>query len=318
MKLDGVSVKKAAVDAMDGEDAPKVIIDAILKTEPKLRDIEFILFGGAEEINQLIPNEQKKQIEVVATNEIIVDSDEPVGAIKREKDSSMAVATDYVGAGKANALFSLGNTEALPAYKALIIGRARGVERPALVPTLPSARSKQGFNIIDIGVNAQSKPEYLIQQIQMANFHAQEVRSIRSPTVALLNNGTEGDKGDPLHQKVYKLLKGTKLSFTGSVEGSDLMEGETDMIAADDFAENITLKTIEGTASVILRLLKDPLLNNDLRPKADTLLTKPGLTALKKRPDTARYDDAVLLSVSMPVVKTHGGSSIRPIYYTLL
>ncbi|MDK8085922.1 phosphate acyltransferase PlsX [Lactobacillus paragasseri] len=311
-------MKKIAIDAMGGENAPQAIIDAVLKVKPKLKDTKFILFGDVEKINQLIPDEQKERIEVIATSEVIVDSDEPVRAIRRKKDSSMVVAANYVKAGKADALFSLGNTGALLACGIFIIGRIKGVERPALMPTLPSAKSEDGFNIIDVGANAQSKPEYLVQWAQMANFYAQKIRNIKNPIVALLNNGAEDDKGDPLHQEAYKLLKATNLNFVGNLEGNDLMEGKADVIVTDGFTGNATLKAIEGTASVILRLLKDSLLNNGLRPKVGALLAKPGLTALKKRFDTARYGGAVLLGVNAPVVKTHGRSNIRPIYYTLL
>ena len=311
-------MKTIAIDAMGGENAPKAIVDAVLKAKPKLKDTKFVLFGDEEKINKLIPTEQKDRIDVIATSEVIVDSDEPVKAIRRKKDSSMVVAANYVKAGKADALFSLGNTGALLACGIFIIGRIKGVERPALMPTLPSAKSEDGFNIIDVGANAQSKPEYLVQWAQMANFYAQKIRNIKNPTVALLNNGAEDDKGDPLHQEAYKLLKATDLNFIGNAEGNDLMEGKADVIVTDGFTGNATLKAIEGTASVILRLLKDSLLNNGLRPEVGALLAKPGLTALKKRFDTARYGGAVLLGVNAPVVKTHGRSNIRPIYYTLL
>lgn len=311
-------MKTIAIDAMGGENAPKAIVDAVLKAKPKLKDTKFVLFGDEEKINELIPTEQKDRIDVIATSEIIVDSDEPVKAIRRKKNSSMVVAANYVKSGKADALFSLGNTGALLACGIFIIGRIKGVERPALMPTLPNAKSEDGFNIIDVGANAQSKPEYLVQWAQMANFYAQKIRNIKNPTVALLNNGAEDDKGDPLHQEAYKLLKATDLNFIGNAEGNDLMEGKADVIVTDGFTGNATLKAIEGTASVILRLLKDSLLNNGLRPKVGALLAKPGLTALKKRFDTARYGGAVLLGVNAPVVKTHGRSNIRPIYYTLL
>ena len=311
-------MKTIAIDAMGGENAPKAIVDAVLKAKPKLKDTKFVLFGDEEKINELIPAEQKDRIDVIATSEVIVDSDEPVKAIRRKKNSSMVVAANYVKSGKADALFSLGNTGALLACGIFIIGRIKGVERPALMPTLPSAKSEDGFNIIDVGANAQSKPEYLVQWAQMANFYAQKIRNIKNPTVALLNNGAEDDKGDPLHQEAYKLLKATDLNFIGNAEGNDLMEGKADVIVTDGFTGNATLKAIEGTASVILRLLKDSLLNNGLRPKVGALLAKPGLTALKKRFDTARYGGAVLLGVNAPVVKTHGRSNIRPIYYTLL
>lgn len=311
-------MKTIAIDAMGGENAPKAIVDAVLKAKPKLKDTKFVLFGDEEKINELITAEQKDRIDVIATSEVIIDSDEPVKAIRRKKNSSMVVAANYVKSGKADALFSLGNTGALLACGIFIIGRIKGVERPALMPTLPSAKSEDGFNIIDVGANAQSKPEYLVQWAQMANFYAQKIRNIKNPTVALLNNGAEDDKGDPLHQEAYKLLKATDLNFIGNAEGNDLMEGKADVIVTDGFTGNATLKAIEGTASVILRLLKDSLLNNGLRPKVGALLAKPGLTALKKRFDTARYGGAVLLGVNAPVVKTHGRSNIRPIYYTLL
>lgn len=311
-------MKTIAIDAMGGENAPKAIVDAVLKAKPKLKDTKFVLFGDEEMINKIIPPEQKDRIDVIATSEIIVDSDEPVKAIRRKKNSSMVVAANYVKSGKADALFSLGNTGALLACGIFIIGRIKGVERPALMPTLPNAKSEDGFNIIDVGANAQSKPEYLVQWAQMANFYAQKIRNIKNPIVALLNNGAEDDKGDPLHQEAYKLLKATNLNFIGNAEGNDLMEGKADVIVTDGFTGNATLKAIEGTASVILRLLKDSLLNNGLRPKVGALLAKPGLTALKKRFDTARYGGAVLLGVNAPVVKTHGRSNIRPIYYTLL
>ena len=293
-------MKTIAIDAMGGENAPKALVDAVLKAKPKLKDTKFVLFGDEEKINKLIPTEQKDRIDVIATSEVIVDSDEPVKAIRRKKDSSMVVAANYVKSGKADALFSLGNTGALLACGIFIIGRIKGVERPALMPTLPSAKSEDGFNIIDVGANAQSKPEYLVQWAQMANFYAQKIRNIKNPTVALLNNGAEDDKGDPLHQEAYKLLKATDLNFIGNAEGNDLMEGKADVIVTDGFTGNATLKAIEGTASVILRLLKDSLLNNGLRPKVGALLAKPGLTALKKRFDTARYGGAVLLGVNAP------------------
>lgn len=288
-------MKTIAIDAMGGENAPKAIVDAVLKAKPKLKDTKFVLFGDEEKINELIPAEQKDRIDVIATSEVIIDSDEPVKAIRRKKNSSMVVAANYVKSGKADALFSLGNTGALLACGIFIIGRIKGVERPALMPTLPSAKSEDGFNIIDVGANAQSKPEYLVQWAQMANFYAQKIRNIKNPTVALLNNGAEDDKGDPLHQEAYKLLKATDLNFIGNAEGNDLMEGKADVIVTDGFTGNATLKAIEGTASVILRLLKDSLLNNGLRPKVGALLAKPGLTALKKRFDTARYGEQFYL-----------------------
>lgn len=315
----GVNMKKIAIDAMGGENAPQAIVDAIIKVREELPNTEFILFGDKDKIRSCFkPDTKLDQIKVVNTTEVIEDSDEPVKAIRRKKDSSMVVAARYVKEGKADALFSMGNTGALLASGIFIIGRIKGVERPALMPTLPSAKNNSGFNIIDVGANAQSKPEYLVQWAKMAQYYAEKVCGISKPTVGLLNNGAESDKGDPLHLEAHKLLsEDSSINFIGNVEGNDLMEGKSDVVVTDGFTGNAVLKAIEGTAGVILKGLKSALLENGVMPKIGALLAKGGLTELKNRFDTARHGGAVLLGIDAPVVKTHGRSNERPIYYTL-
>lgn len=310
-------MKRIAIDAMGGENAPQAIIEAVLRVKDELKNTQFILFGNEKEIKKYL-KEEDAQIKVINTTEIIADDEEPVKAIRRKKDSSMVRAAQAVKDGTADAILSLGNTGALLASGIFIIGRIKGVSRPGLMPTMPSEKGDQGFNIIDVGANAQSKPEYLVQWAEMANFYAKKIRNINNPKVALLNNGAEYDKGDALHQETYKLLKETDLNFIGNIEGNEIMTGKADVIVTDGFTGNAALKSIEGTASVILGMLKEALLNNGTKAKLGAFLAKPALKSLKSRFDTARHGGAVLLGVNAPVVKTHGRSNQRPIYYTLL
>lgn len=310
-------MRTIAIDAMGGEHAPEAIVKAVLQVKPELPNTRMVLFGDQNKLTELIPADQlDDRLAIVGTSEVILDEDEPVKAIRKKKDASMVVAANYVKAGKADALFSLGNTGALLASGIFIIGRIKGVSRPGLMPTLPTADGT-GFNMIDVGANATSKPEFLVQWAEMANYYASSIRGIAKPRIALLNNGAESDKGDPLHQEVYQLLQESSLNFIGNIEGNELLEGKADVVVSDGFTGNAALKAIEGTSGVILQLLKNSLLNNGIKAKMGALLAKDALSSLKKQFDTARYGGAVLLGIAAPVVKTHGRSTERPIYYTI-
>ncbi|MDF7683179.1 phosphate acyltransferase PlsX [Lactobacillus sp. ESL0679] len=309
-------MRTIAIDAMGGENAPEAIVKAVLQAKAELTQTKFILFGDAKKINKLIGSD-KDRVEVVATTEIIKDEDEPVKAIRSKKDSSLVVAARYVKEGKADALLSLGNTGALLSCGIFIIGRIKGIARPGLMPTLPVKNSDDGFNMIDVGANAKTKPEYILAWAKMAAYYAEKVRGINNPRVALLNNGAESDKGDDVHQAAYQLLLDSKLNFVGNIEGNELLEGNADVVATDGFTGNAVLKNIEGTSSVLIHLLKDSLLNNGLKAKVGALLIKNALKGLISKFDTAKYGGAVLLGVNAPVVKTHGRSGQRAIYFTL-
>ncbi|MDH5099701.1 phosphate acyltransferase PlsX [Lactobacillus kefiranofaciens] len=311
-------MRTIAIDAMGGENAPEAIVKAVLKAKTELPETKFLLFGDKEQLRNLIPaNQISDQLGVVATTEVIADEDEPVKAIRHKKDSSMVQAANFVKEGKADALLSLGNTGALLACGIFIIGRIRGITRPGLMPTLPVKNSDEGFNMVDVGANAKSKPEYLLQWAQMASYYAKKIREIENPRVMLLNNGAESDKGDEVHQEAYKLLKDSNLNFLGNIEGNELLLGKADVVVTDGFTGNAVLKNIEGTSSVLLHLLKDSLLNGGMMTKLGALLVKGSLAGLKSKFDAAKYGGAVLLGVNAPVVKTHGRSNERPIYYTL-
>lgn len=311
-------MRTIAIDAMGGENAPGAIIEAVLKAKGEMPDTKFLLFGDKEQLRKLIPADQiNDQLGVVSTTEIIEDEDEPVRAIRKKKDSSMVVAANYVKEEKADALLSLGNTGALLACGIFIIGRIKGIVRPGLMPTLPAQNSDDGFNMVDVGANAKSKPEYLLQWAQMASYYAEKIRGIENPRISLLNVGAESDKGDDVHQQAYQLLKDSSLNFQGNIEGNELLLGNADVVVTDGFTGNAVLKNIEGTSSVLLHLLKDSLLNGGVMTKLGALMVRGSLSSLRSKFDTAKYGGAVLLGVNAPVVKTHGRSDVRPIYYTL-
>lgn len=309
-------MKTIAIDAMGGEKAPEAVIKAVLRVKKELPHTQFILFGDQTKIKSLLGNDIS-QIEIVNTTEVIKDEDEPVKAIRQKKDSSLVVAAQFVKQGKADALFSMGNTGAILAAGIFIIGRIKGVARPGLMPTLPVKNSDDGFNMIDVGANAKSKPEYLLDWAKMASYYAEKVRGINNPRVGLLNNGAENDKGDDVHQKAYQLLLDSKLNFIGNIEGNELLDGKADVIATDGFTGNAVLKNIEGTSGVLIHLLKDSLLNNGLFVKLGALMIKRALKGLVSKFDVDKYGGAVLLGVNAPVVKTHGRSGERAVYFTL-
>lgn len=311
-------MKKIAIDAMGGDHAPQAIIDGILKVRPELPDVTFVLYGDPDKIAASLGDASRDQIEIVATTEEILGEDEPVKAIRQKKDSSMVVAATAVKNHEADAFLSLGNTGAVLASGIFIVGRIKGVKRPALMPTLPVCSSADGFTLIDAGANAASKPEFLLQWGQMANLYAKSVRQIANPRVALLNNGSESDKGDDLHQQAYELLKAADLNFIGNIEANEVLSGKADVVVTDGFTGNATLKAIEGTAETLLKLLKDGLLNNGLKVKLGAAMVKPALKDIVVRFDTSKYGGAVLMGVQAPVIKAHGRADAKTVYYTLL
>ncbi len=309
-------MRTIAIDAMGGENAPEAIVQAVLQAKTELKETKFILFGDQAKIKKLVGSDTD-QIEIVGTTEVINDEDEPVKAIRTKKDSSLVVAAQYVKQGKADALLSLGNSGSILASGIFIIGRIKGIARPGFMPTLPVKNSDDGFNMIDVGANAKTKPEYILNWAKMASYYAEKVRGIRNPRVALLNNGSESDKGDDVHQEAYQLLLDSELNFIGNIEGNELLDGKADVVATDGFTGNAVLKNIEGTSSVLIHLLKDNLLNSGFLVKIGALLIKNALKGLVSKFDVDKYGGAVLLGLDAPVVKTHGRSDQRAVYFTI-
>ncbi|MEB7692688.1 phosphate acyltransferase PlsX [Staphylococcus epidermidis] len=299
---------KIAVDMMGGDDAPGVVLDAVKKAVEDFKDLEIILFGDESQYNL-----SHERIEFRHCTEKIEMEDEPVRAIKRKKDSSMVKMAEAVKSGEADGCVSAGNTGALMSAGLFIVGRIKGVARPALVVTLPTTDGK-GFVFLDVGANADAKAEHLIQYAQLGNIYAQKIRGIQNPSVSLLNIGTEAAKGNSLTKKAYDLFeKNQSFNFTGNIEAKTLMDGNVDVVVTDGYTGNMVLKNLEGTAKSIGKMLKETIMSSFKNKLAGAVLKKD-LDTFAKKMDYSEYGGSVLLGLDGTVVKAHGSSNAKAFY----
>ena len=296
---------RIAIDAMGGDHAPKEIVKGALAAIKQYEDIEITLIGNESLINKHLTD--KTRITIIHTEDKIDSTDAPVTAIRRKKNSSMVLAIKEVKEGRADACISAGNTGALMTGGVLIVGRIKGIERPALAPMLPTFNG-DGFLLIDAGANMDAKPEHLLHYGIMGSIYMQKVRNIKSPRVGLLNVGTEDDKGTELTKKTFELLKDANVNFIGNVEARDLLEGVADVIVCDGFSGNVVLKTIEGTALSLFSLLKQELTSSFFNKLAAGAL-KPSFKKIKSQMDYTEYGGASLFGLQAPVIKAHGSSN---------
>lgn len=299
---------KIAIDMMGGDDAPGIVLEAVENAVNDFKDLEIILFGDQNKCNI-----NHERVEVRHCTEAITMEDEPVRAIKRKKNSSMVRMAEAVKSGEADGCVSAGNTGALMSAGLFIVGRIKGVERPALVLTLPTVSGK-GFVFMDVGANADAKAEHLLQYAQLGNIYAQKVRNIEQPSVALLNIGTEAAKGNTLTKKAFNLMdEQQEFHFAGNVEAKVLMDDAADVVVTDGYTGNMILKNLEGVAKSIGKMLKSTLLSS-LKNKLAALVLRKDLNELTTKMDYAEYGGSVLLGLNGIVVKAHGSSNAKAFY----
>ncbi|PLT30097.1 phosphate acyltransferase PlsX [Peribacillus deserti] len=301
---------RISIDAMGGDHAPKEIVLGAVKAVQTFPDITIQLYGNEGAIREHLTTNER--IEIIHADEEILPTDEPVRAVRRKKNSSMVLAAQAVSDGRADACISAGNTGALMAAGLFVVGRIEGIERPALSPTLPTIDGT-GFVLLDVGANADAKPEHLVQYAFMGSAYAEKVRGIAKPRVGLLNIGTEEKKGNELTRQAFLLLKDTNLNFVGNVEARDLLDGVADIVITDGFTGNMVLKTIEGTALGMFTMLKTALMSN-LKSKLAAGVLKPEFKQLKNKLDYSEYGGAGLFGLKAPVIKAHGSSDANAIY----
>lgn len=304
-------MKKVVVDIFGGDNAPFAIIDGCLLALDKTdKSIGVVMVGKSDVINNYLSGKKydKDRVEVVDAQEVITNEEAPTVAIRSKKNSSLVVAIDYTKDNSdAIGLVSAGSTGAVLAGATLRLGRIRGLQRPALAPLLPTLDPDKKVLLCDCGANVDCKPQMLVQFAQMGHAFMNSVYGIDKPRIGLLSNGTEDKKGNELTHETFQLLKQTDLNFVGNMEARDILSGEYDVVVADGFYGNIALKSCEGTALMLLKLIKREITSTFSR-KIGALMLKPAFKTVATVMDYNKSGGAPFIGVNKIVIKSHGSS----------
>lgn len=301
---------KIIIDAMGGDNAPKEIL---LGAAAAVREygVEITAVGNEAKITACVQENAipMQGITVVHAREEIAMSDEPTAAIRGKKDSSMVVGLRMLAEGAGDAFVSAGSTGALLAGAVLIVKRLKGVKRPAIATVIPGGQ--QPYILLDSGANVECRPEMLDAFATMGSVYAEKVLGRKSPSVGLVNNGSEETKGTPDYQAAHALLKENKnIRFIGNIEPKDIPQGAVDVVVCDGFVGNVVLKLTEGMAKMMAGEVKKVFLKN-LGAKLAYLLVKDGMKAFKGKLDADEHGGALLMGVTHPVIKAHGSSNAK-------
>lgn len=305
---------RIGIDAMGGDNAPHAVIEGIALYLNQNQDDEVVIFGDRSIIEKECVQKVQSldKLEIIDCKEKIEFEDEPVKAIRQKKDSSIVVGLQYLKEGKIDAFVSAGSTGALMAGGLLIVGRIKGIDRPALTTKLPYKDGQ--YLLIDIGSNTDCRPINILQFAQMATVYVSKVLGKKNPTVGLLNIGTEENKGNDLSKQSYELLKSAKnINFVGNIEARSLPFSPPDIVVCDGFVGNIVLKLTEGMGLLFFDILKD-IAKSSFRAKIGGLLLKPYLKRLKGKYDYKEVGGAPLLGIDGIIVKCHGSSDSQAIF----
>lgn len=310
---------KIVVDVFGGDHAPEEILKGCADALMAEAGIELALFGDAAVINKRMAGLgiDTKRAEVFDAPEVITNDEAPTEAIKAKTNSSLVKALEYLKTNPdAKGMVSAGSTGAVLTGGLLKIGRIKGISRPSLSSLLPNV--KGGFTMIaDCGANVDCKPLYLCHFALMGSAYMKEVMGIENPKVALLSIGTEDKKGNELTKAVFPLLKKLPLNFTGNMEGREALSGDFDVLVADGFAGNIAMKSMEGTADYLFKLIKGAMTAN-FKTKIGALLLKKEMYKLKSSFDYTKLGGAPFLGLEKILIKNHGSSKARTVSASIL
>jgi glycerol-3-phosphate acyltransferase PlsX len=295
---------------MGGDNAPEEIIKGTLQAVEEL-NVKVLLVGKENLIKDSIDRYGKsfnKKLEIINADDIITNEDKPVKAIRRKKESSMVVGLNLIKEKEGDAFVSAGNTGALLSGGLFIVGRIKGIERPSLAPIIPTIVGNS--ILLDVGANADCKPEFLYQFGIMGSIYAEKVLNKDNPKVGLINIGTEKTKGSKLYIEAHKLLEESDLNFIGNIESRNLLNSEADVLVCDGFVGNIVLKLTEGLTKELMNQIKVEL-KSSIRGMIGGALIKNSMRELKSKFDYNEYGGAPLLGLKSPVIKAHGSSKAR-------
>ena len=311
---------KIIVDAMGGDNAPEQIVLGAIDALCEDKQLEVTLVGDTDAICKVLAGKKydDNRLEIIDAKDVITNDDSPTMAIKTKKESSLVKAFEALNRDDADGFVSAGSTGAVLVGAFMKVGRIKGVSRPALAPVLPTLKGN-GVVLCDCGANVDCKPVNLQHFAIMASAYAEGMLGVKNARVGLLNNGAEAHKGNELTQEAYKLLSETRgINFVGNCEARDILSGDYDVVVCDGFNGNIALKSAEGTANTMLKLIKDGVYSGGLKSKLGALMLKSVFKNVKKKMDYNAHGGACFLGVNKIVVKSHGASKSRSVTASIL
>ncbi len=303
---------KIALDVMGGDNAPQSNMDGAIEAIKEF-GVEVVLLGDKSKIQGLIPSDDtiSSKMIIVHCEETIGFDEQPVKAVRTKKNSSIVVGLNMLKNNEVDAFVSAGSTGAILAGGLFIVGRIKGIDRPALTGIFPNEHG--GSLIMDIGANADCKSRNLDEFAMMGSVYAENILGREKPRVALVNIGSEDGKGNELYKNSFELMKKNKdYNFVGNIEARDIPTSNVDVIVCDGFTGNIIIKLTEGIALRFFDMLKRAMFEN-IKTKLAALMLKKSLKDMKKELDSDEQGGAPLLGVDAIVIKAHGSSKARAI-----
>lgn len=298
---------RLAVDCMGGDFGPSVVLPAVLSVLDSCLDAFFFLVGDSSIINSWLsaqcPSRFLSRLEVVHTSQVVEMDEEPMAALRRKKDSSLARIMEIVRDNHADVCVSAGNTGALMAFSYFIIKTFDCIDRPAIAHLIPA--KKGSFYMLDLGANVDCRPQHLFQFAIMGSVLSMVTEGVSSPRIGLLNVGDEETKGNALVKEVSQLMRSSSLNFSGSIEGSKIFSGLVDVVVCDGFVGNVVLKSLEGFARMFSSAIREESQRSLFR-RFVSFLSYPAIRDVRHRFDWRTHNGACLVGLRSLVVKSHG------------